>query len=458
VVNPKGLYMVNETSHLEQVQAITTLRSGKLVDNQIEDKRDEHTEVSETLQRDKGKQVIKDTSSSADPSLETPYVPRAPFSERLKAPSHFGKQGEKIQDMMETFKQVKVNIPLLDAIKQVPAYAKFLKDLSTQKRNNQKHIPKKVILIEQVSSQIQHNTPPKFKDPGTPTISCVIGNTKIERTLRNLGAGVNLLPYSVYQQLGLGELKPTSTVLQLADRSIKKPRGIVEDVLIKVDKFYYPVDFIVLDTEPVPYPNKQILVILGRLFLATTNACINCHTGVMKISFGNMKIRLNIFTAFQNAPDQMACFFLDDIGKTVKDPPLETLFEAPGWRNPPEPMPLTSSTPPPDDNPTRNKFHAEVSVVDFIGVDNFSASSQVVPVCVDTYRDKGLIMEPVRDKQLGYGHEETQDLSSEGSSFKIIRRFLFLLECYMIIKKKGWKSLIGLLKDRGKILWDSELF
>jgi hypothetical protein len=75
---------------------------------------------------------------------------------------------------------------------------------------------------------------------------------------------------------------------------------------------------------------------------------------------------------------------------------------------------------------------------------------------VDPYRDKGLIMEPVRDKQLGYGHEETQDLSSEGSSFKIIRRFLFLVECYMIIKKKGWKSLIGLLKDRGKILRDLE--
>jgi hypothetical protein len=75
VVNPKGLYMVNATSHLEQVQTITTLRSVKLVDNQVEDKRDEHTEVLETLQRDKGKQVIKDTSSSADPNSETTYVP-----------------------------------------------------------------------------------------------------------------------------------------------------------------------------------------------------------------------------------------------------------------------------------------------------------------------------------------------------------------------------------------------
>jgi hypothetical protein len=66
-------------------------------------------------------------------------------------------------------------------------------------------------------------------------------------------------------------------------------------------------------------------------------------------------------------------------------------------------------------------------------------------------------MEPVWDKHLEYCHGETQDLSFEGSSFRIVKRFLFLVECYMIIKKKGWKSLIGLLKDRGKILWDSEL-
>ena len=80
----------------------------------------------------------------------------------------------------------------------------------------------------------------------------------------------------MYQQLGLGELKLTSIVLQLADRSIKKPRGIMDDVIIKVDKLYYPVDFIVLNTEPVPYPDKQVPIILGCPFLATANACINC--------------------------------------------------------------------------------------------------------------------------------------------------------------------------------------
>ena len=78
-----------------------------------------------------------------------------------------------------------------------------------------------------------------------------IWGTCVERTLLDLGASVNLLPYSVYKQLGLSELKPTTITLSLADRSVKILKRIVEDVLVKVDKFNYPVDFVVLDTEPV---------------------------------------------------------------------------------------------------------------------------------------------------------------------------------------------------------------
>jgi hypothetical protein len=87
--------------------------------------------------------------------------------------------------------------------------------------------------------------------------------SQINRALLDLGASVNLLPYSVYLQLGFGELKPTMVMLQLADRSMKRPRGIIEDVLIKVDKFYFSVDFIVIDMDPVLDVVNQIPVILG---------------------------------------------------------------------------------------------------------------------------------------------------------------------------------------------------
>ncbi|XP_077246044.1 uncharacterized protein LOC143885887 [Tasmannia lanceolata] len=111
----------------------------------------------------------------------------------------------------------------------------------------------------------------------------------------DLGASVNLLPFSVYMQLGLGDLKPTTVTLQLADRSIKTPKGMVEDVLIKVGDFLFPVDFIVLDTEPVANIKDQIPIILGRPFLATSNALINCRNGLMKLSFGNTSVDFNVF-------------------------------------------------------------------------------------------------------------------------------------------------------------------
>jgi hypothetical protein len=178
----------------------------------------------------------------------------------LKAP----KKNAQFAKILEVFKQVQINIPFFDAIQQVSSYAKFLKDLVMVKRKT--NVPKKAYLIEQVSSILQCKLPIKNKDPGCPTISCMIGANQIERALLDLGASVNLLPYSVYLQLGLGELKPTSMTLQLANRSMKRPRGIIEDVLIKVDKFYFPVYFIVIDTEPVHNIGSQIPVILGWPF------------------------------------------------------------------------------------------------------------------------------------------------------------------------------------------------
>ena len=95
--------------------------------------------------------------------------------------------------------------------------------------------------------------------------------------------------------MGLGEHKPTNITLSLVDRSVKIPKGIVEDVLIKVDKFYYPVDFVVLDTELIASGPNHVPIILGRSFLATSNAIINCRNGVLQLTFGNMTLELNIF-------------------------------------------------------------------------------------------------------------------------------------------------------------------
>ena len=133
--------------------------------------------------------------------------------------------------IIEVYKQVKINIPLLDVIKQIPAYAKFLKDLCTAKR--ELNIEKNAFLTHQVSAIIEKKIPLKHKDPGSPTILVTIRETYIEKALLDLGGSVNILPYSVFQQFNLRELKPTNITLSLVDRLITKPRGIVEDVMYK---------------------------------------------------------------------------------------------------------------------------------------------------------------------------------------------------------------------------------
>ena len=119
----------------------------------------------------------------------------------------------------------------------------------------------------------------------------------------DLGERVNLFPYSVYVELGFGELESTNITLHLADRSVKIPRGIVKDVLVLVDKFYFPVDFVFLDTQPVVNQGTQFPVILGRPFLATANAIIQCRGGQMTLYFGNMTVNLNIFNVIKEIGD-----------------------------------------------------------------------------------------------------------------------------------------------------------
>ena len=296
------------------MKAIITLRNGKEVDQPMP------KPVEETR---KEEEIEPEHIFLKEGSMKHCMPP--PFPQALRSKKKASQQA----GILEVLRQVKVNIPLLDIIKQVPAYAKFLKDLCTIKKGL--GIEKKAFLTEQVSAIIQSKNPVKYKDPGSPTILVNIGGTCIDKSLLDLGASVNLLPYSVYKQLGLGELKPTNITLSLADRSVKIPKGIVEDVLVKVDKFYYLVDFVVLDTEPIENGPNHVPIILERPFLATANAIINCRNGVMQLTFGNMTLELNIFhlnnkhklAETENQVTDEVCSFGQDAGKLNVQESLE---------------------------------------------------------------------------------------------------------------------------------------
>ncbi|GKE37424.1 putative nucleotidyltransferase, ribonuclease H [Tanacetum coccineum] len=185
-------------------------------------------------------------------STTTPY----PAALEKSTSTRLAKKGPHSEDMWETFKQRKLKATL----------------------------NKKIDLTEHVSAVLSSSLPPKFKDPGAPLISVVVGNIAIKKALLDLGASINILPASLVDKYDLRTLCKTDTIISLADLSTKIPRGILEDVIVKVDDFYYPVDFFVMDTES-PYKDVQKTIILERPFLATINARINCRTGTMDIAF-----------------------------------------------------------------------------------------------------------------------------------------------------------------------------
>ncbi|RVW64736.1 Transposon Ty3-I Gag-Pol polyprotein [Vitis vinifera] len=284
--NPKGVHEVEtqdgESSKLREVKVVITLRSGKEVDQPLPKVRqDEELMSKRTLVKESNNQEEKSGKKNASKSSieEEPRIVIKEDMMKKHMPPPFSQA-------LHGKKGIKNSSEILEVLRQV-------KDLCTVKRGL--HVTKKAFLTEQVSAIIQSKSPVKYKDPGCPTISVNIGGTHVEKALLNSGASVNLLPYSVFKQLGLGGLKPTAITLSLADRSVKIPRGVIEDVLVQVDKFYYPVDFVVLDTDPTVKEANYVPIILGRPFLATSNSIINCRNGVMQLTFGNMTLELNIF-------------------------------------------------------------------------------------------------------------------------------------------------------------------
>ena len=181
-----------------------------------------------------------------------------------------------------------------EVVTQMPLYAKFLKDMLSKKR---KIVEEGIVnLTATCSAVMKKELPEKMKDPGSFTIPCIIGGVEIQKALCDSGASINLMPLSVAKQLSLGELIPTTITLQMADRSMVKPEGVMEDVLVTVGKFVFLVDFIILDMEE----GSQVPLLLGRPFLATGAALIDMQKGVLTLRVGEEATAFNLIKSMQN--------------------------------------------------------------------------------------------------------------------------------------------------------------
>ena len=252
-----GTLSSNIVTNLKEHAKAISLRSGqryeepKVKEAESEMKEMEQAEKTKENERaSKSKRSREVTFKTYAPSI---YNPPIPFPQRLKKKN----VDDQFSKFLSIFKQLHINIPLIEALEQMPKYAKFLKDIISKMRKLEEH--ETVMLTEESSAILQKKLLPKLKDTGSFTIPCTIGKSYFDRALCDLGASINLMPLFVFRKLGLGEVKPTTISLQLADRSIKYPRGVIEDVLVKVDKFIFPADFIVLDMDE----DEEIPLILG---------------------------------------------------------------------------------------------------------------------------------------------------------------------------------------------------
>ncbi|KAL5542654.1 hypothetical protein UlMin_010364 [Ulmus minor] len=206
-----------------------------------------------------------------------------------------------------------INIPLVEALEQMPNYVKFMKDMLTKKRRFGEF--ENVALTRECSAVLQNKLPLKLKDPGSFTIPCSIGNQYFGKALCDLGASINLMPMSIFKKLGIGEARPTTVSLQLADRSIAHSEGKIEDVLVKVDKFIFPVDFIVLDYEA----DLEVPIILGRPFLATGRTLIDVQNGELTMRVQDEHVTFNVFQSMKFPSDMEECSVISVADSSVAE-------------------------------------------------------------------------------------------------------------------------------------------
>ena len=208
------------------------------------------------------------------------------------------------------FKKLEINISFPVALAHMARYAKFMKDIINKKRK----LDESGVVSPSVncSANIKKNLQQKMQDP----VPCTIGNHEFGKALCDSGANINLMPLSVVRRLSLGELSPTTMSLKMADRSMAQPKGILEDVLVKVRKFIFPVDFVVLDIEE----DKQIPLFLSRPFLATSAALIDVKNGELTLRVGTEEVHFNLNQSLkQHEVEQAQCMRINSVIPVSKE-------------------------------------------------------------------------------------------------------------------------------------------
>ncbi|XP_060194973.1 uncharacterized protein LOC132624170 [Lycium barbarum] len=304
----------NPKEHLKAI----ALRLDKNLDETYKDTQ-EKNQSSQQVDKGKNAETPSEQSEEKEKKMEEENIlpVKIPFPQKMKRQ----KLDSQFAKFLDILKQIHINIPFTDALLQMPSYAKFLKEILSSKRKLEE--ASVVVLTEKYSAILQNKLPQKLGDPGSFTIPCTLGGVYFEKALCDSGASINLMSFSIFRKFDPGEIKNISVSLQFADQSTKKTKGIIENILVRVDKFVFPVDFIILEMQQCP--NEPI--ILGRPFLATGRTIIDVHQGqlILRVDEERVIFDRQKMLRFSGEETSSLCFSIDvisDLADEFKDDKL----------------------------------------------------------------------------------------------------------------------------------------
>ncbi|GKA07125.1 reverse transcriptase domain-containing protein [Tanacetum coccineum] len=317
--NPKGhnskVYQPPQSRN-EHVNAVFT-RSGKSCNPPV-NSNDQQTNPKNPINFDNSDEEdeepipqpkIQNPKPVKETTLPKPYKPKISYPQRLRKEKMEAQYGK----FLNVIRAVQINVPLIDVLAGMPNFGKFLKELISNK-----HKIKQIsaFLSDESSTMIQNKVPPKLGDPKSFLIPCNFNETFSCNALADLGACINLMPYSLYAKLFLEKLKPTKMSVRLADRSFQYPVGIAENMLVEVGKFTFPADFVILKMEE----DSKVPLILGRPFLHTADAVIRVKQKQLNLGVGTERMIFNIDSAMKHSySNDDTCFSIDVIDEILEE-------------------------------------------------------------------------------------------------------------------------------------------
>nr|GEV98910.1 reverse transcriptase domain-containing protein [Tanacetum cinerariifolium] len=221
------------------------------------------------------------------PSIPTPKK-NIPYPSRLNDQKLYKKATNQMEKFFQIFQDFHFDISFTDALLLMLKFASTIKSLLTNK--DKLFELAKIPLNENCSAMLLKKIFEKLRDPGKFLISCYFPRMDVCYTLADLGASINLIPLSIWKKLSLPKLTPTRMTLELVHRSITHPNGVAKDVFVKLGKFHFPIDFVVVDFEADP----RVTLILGRSFLRTGQALIDVYREEITIRVNDEAITFNL--------------------------------------------------------------------------------------------------------------------------------------------------------------------